>query len=147
MILLADRDPASGENKSMSAAEIPDGYRQLLEAPLYGVLATVRPDGTAQANPMWFELVDDTLRFTHTTVRAKYRNLQHNPSMSLAVYDPAEPLKYIEVPGRLIDVLPDPDAAYFRHLAARYGHSEFGVPGDAPHRVALVMSMESFTTQ
>jgi len=66
----------------MPLAEIPDDYLDLLVAPNYGVLSTVRPDDTVQANPMWFELVDDTLRFTHSTRRAKYRNLQHNPSMT-----------------------------------------------------------------
>ena len=131
----------------MAAPEIPADYLELLRAPNYGVLATVRPDGTAQANPMWFELDGGTIRFTHSTKRAKYRNLQHNPSMSLAVFDPAQPLKYLEVRGRLIEVIPDSDAAYYLHLQERYGHSEFGVPGDAPHRVVLVMSIEHFTIQ
>lgn len=69
----------------MTALDIPEDYRPLLEQPNYGVLATIRPDDTVQANPMWFELVGDTIRFTHTTTRAKYRNLQHNPSMSLVL--------------------------------------------------------------
>jgi len=131
----------------MPLAEIPADYLDLLVAPNYGVLSTVRPDDTVQANPLWFELVDDTLRFTHSTRPAKYRNLQHNPSMSLAVLDPTNPLRYLEVRGRLVDVIPDPAAAYFVHLAERYGHPEFSVPADAPSRVVLVMSIEHTTRQ
>jgi len=131
----------------VSADEIPADYRPLLEAPNYGVLATVRPDGTAQANPMWFELVGDELRFTHTTKRAKYRNLQRNPSMSLAVMDPDRPVRYLEVRGRLLEVLPDPEGEYFRRLAARYGRPMTEGPADAPDRVVLVMSIEHCTVQ
>jgi nitroimidazol reductase NimA-like FMN-containing flavoprotein (pyridoxamine 5'-phosphate oxidase superfamily) len=35
-------------------ATIPEGYESLLERPLYGHLATVRPDGSPQVNAMWF---------------------------------------------------------------------------------------------
>ena len=35
--------------------DIPKGYETLLERPLYGHLATTRPDGNAQVNPMWFD--------------------------------------------------------------------------------------------
>jgi len=48
--------------------------------------------------------------------------------------------------GRLVDVLPDPEAAYFVHLSERYGKGS-QVPGDAADRVVLVMSLEHFTTQ
>ena len=77
--------------------------------PLFGALGTIRPDDSVQVNPMWFEYDGDSLRFTHTTKRQKYRNLQHNPSMSLSVIDPANPFRYLEVRGHLTDVLPDTD--------------------------------------
>ena len=34
---------------------IPEGYESLLERPLFGHLATVRPDGSPQVNAMWFD--------------------------------------------------------------------------------------------
>lgn len=46
-------------------ATVPDGYHDLLERPLYGHLATARPDGAVQANPMWFGWDGELLRFTH----------------------------------------------------------------------------------
>jgi Pyridoxamine 5'-phosphate oxidase len=36
---------------------IPDEYADLLTRPLFGHLATVRPDGTPQANPMCMPLL------------------------------------------------------------------------------------------
>jgi PPOX class probable F420-dependent enzyme len=130
-----------------TAAEIPEELIALLEAPNFGSLGTVRPDNTAQVNPMWFELVDGQLRFTHTTKRAKYRNLQQNPSMSLMVIDPENPFHYVEVRGKLVDTIPDPGGEYYVHLGKRYGNAAQTPPPDSPDRVILVMSMEHYTTQ
>ena len=128
---------------------VPARYHDLLERPLYAVLGTVRPDNTAQASPMWFEFEPEAgedgagqLRFTHTTKRAKYRNLQHNPSMSLAIPDPEMPYRYVEVRGRLVEVIPDPTGAFYVRLGQRYGNAEQQPPKDSADRVILVMSIE-----
>jgi hypothetical protein len=57
---------------------------------------------------MWFEFDGEHVRFTHTTRRQKYRNLQHNPSMALSITDPDDVFRYLEVAGRLVEVVPDP---------------------------------------
>ena len=126
---------------------IPAQYLPLLEQPNYGSLGTIRPDDTVQVNPMWFLFDGETIRFTHTTKRAKYRNLQHNPSMSLAVIDPERPTSYLEVRGRLIDVQPDPEGAFYVVLGKRYGFADQTPPPDSADRVVLVMSIESTTAQ
>ena len=125
---------------------IPDKYRHLFESPNCGSLGTIRPDNTVQVSPMWFKLDGDTLRFTHTTTRAKYRNLQRNPSMSLAVMDPDNPVHYAEVRGRLIEVVPDPSGGFYDHLHRRYGGDGM-IPPDAADRVILVLSIEKVNGQ
>lgn len=120
--------------------------RRLLEGPNFGCLGTIRPDDTVQVSPMWFELVDDTLRFTHTSTRAKFRNLQKNPSMSLAIFDPERQYHYVEVRGRLVEVIPDPTGGFYDHLHRRYGGDGM-IPPDAADRVILVMSIEKVTGQ
>ena len=128
-------------------AEIPAEYRHLLDLPLYGHLGTIRPDDTVQVNPMWFDFDGETLRFTHTTKRAKFRNLQHNPSMSYSVIDPENPFSYLEVRGALVEVIPDPTGAFYVHLGKRYGNETQQPPADSPDRVILVMSVEHTTAQ
>ena len=114
----------------------------LLEAPLYGFLGTVRPDQTVQVNPMWFEYDGEVVRFTHTSRRAKFRNLQHNPAMSLAVQDPEDPGRYVEIRGRLAEVIPDPEGDFYVHLGRRYGNPDTEAPADKADRVILVMTIE-----
>ena len=127
--------------------EIPADYAHLLEQPLYGALGTIRPDNTVQVNPMWFDYIDGTLRFTHTTKRAKYRNLQLNPSMAFSIIDPVSPFHYLELRGKLIDVLPDPEGEFYVHLGKRYGNPDQTPPPDKAVRVVLVMSVEHTTSQ
>ena len=68
--------------------DIPQGYETLLERPLYGHLATMRPDGSPQVNPMGFDWDGELLRFTHTTKRQKYRNVTANPNVAMSISDP-----------------------------------------------------------
>lgn len=123
-------------------AEIPQHLVHLLEQPNVGHLGTVRPDGAPQVNPMWFGYDGQHLRFTHTKKRAKFRNLLQNPAMSLCVNDPENPYSYVEVRGRLVEVVPDPTGAFYPELGARYGKPDTPVPPDAEDRVILVMSID-----
>jgi PPOX class probable F420-dependent enzyme len=126
---------------------IPSDYRRLLEEPIFGSLGTIRPDDTVQVNPMWFEYDGEHVRFTHTTKRAKFRNLQSNPSMSLCIMDPSDPVHYLEVRGSLVEVIPDPDGAFYVRLGQRYGNPDEQPPADKADRVILVMSIERSTHQ
>lgn len=136
----------SRQTGRMPVSEIvPAAYRALLEQPLYGHLGTIRPDDTVQVNPMWFEFDGEHVRFTHTTYRQKYRNLQHNPSMSLSILDPDDPFRYLEVRGRLVEEIADPEGAFYVRLQNRYGNLSQTPPPDKAERVILVMSIERAT--
>jgi PPOX class probable F420-dependent enzyme len=124
------------------SAPIPDDLRDLVDRPLFAALGTVRPDNTVQVNPMWFDFDGERLRFTHTTYRAKYRNLQANPSMSLLVIDPDDPQRYVELRGALDKIEPDPEGDFYVHLGRRYGDADQAPPPDAADRVVLFMRID-----
>ncbi|MEO6828159.1 MAG: PPOX class F420-dependent oxidoreductase [Microbacteriaceae bacterium] len=122
---------------------IPAEYLDLLEQPNFAVLGTVRPDDTVQVNPMWFEYDGSQIKFTHTTKRAKFRNLKHNPAMSMLVVDPKDPLRYLEVRGKLVEATPDPTGSFYVRLGKRYGNAGQEPPDDKADRVILVMSIDT----
>jgi len=126
---------------------IPDDLVDLIQRPLYGSLATVRPDGSPQVNPMWFDFDGTDLRFTHTTKRAKFRNLQHNPGMSFTIFDPDRPIHYVELRGSLRAAEPDPGGDYYVHLGQRYGNPDQQPPPDKADRVVLVMRIDKVLGQ
>ena len=124
------------------SASIPEDLRPLLDRPLFVLLGTIRPDNTVQVNPMWFEYDGENLRFTHTTYRGEFRNLQSNPSMSLLVVDDEDPQVYLELRGQLVDVVNDPIGDFYVRLGRRYGNPDQQPPPDKADRVILVMSIE-----
>ncbi|WP_261556197.1 MULTISPECIES: PPOX class F420-dependent oxidoreductase [Frankia] len=118
---------------------IPESHRDLLERPLFGHLATVRPDGTPQVNPMWVLWDGTFLWFTNTTTRQKYRNVTGTPQVAVSVNDPEAPYRYLEIRGVVERIDPDPNAELFMRLADRYSMKLDGPPSDAPHRVAYAV--------
>lgn len=126
---------------------IPDDLLDLLERPLYGHLATIRPDNTAQANPMWFAWDGEFLKFTNTSKRQKYRNIAHNPSVAMSVTDPDRPVRYLEVRGIVERIEPDPQGQFYVELATRYGVPSPKAPKDAPHRVVYYVRPTATSTQ
>ena len=127
--------------------ELTDHFRRILAAPVFGHLATMRRHGSIQVNPMWFEFdeASGAIRFTHTSKRGKFKNLQDDPRMTLEALDPENPLRYVEVRGRLAEVLPDPEGDFYVHLGRRYGNAEQQAPADKADRVILVMQIEKVT--
>jgi PPOX class probable F420-dependent enzyme len=126
-------------------ATIPERYRYLVEQPVIAHLATIRPDGTVQSNPMWFRVVDGEVRFTHTSKRQKLRNLLANPTMSLSIVDPDQPFLYAEIRGHLAGVVDDPTGAFYVELQNRYGNPSTQAPPDAADRIILRMAIDTVT--
>lgn len=126
-------------------ATIPEDHLDLLERPIVVNLATVRPDGAPQVNPMWFVWDGNVMRFTHTDERQKFHNLATEPRVAVAIQDPDNPYRYLEVRGVVSDITPDPEGAFYRELALRYGRDRGTPPRDAPHRVILSVTINHAT--
>ncbi|CAN5414388.1 PPOX class F420-dependent oxidoreductase [soil metagenome] len=127
--------------------QIPDGYENLLDRPLYGHLATIRPDGTPQVNVMWFDWDGELLRFTHTSKRQKYRNVTAHPEVAMSIADPDNPYKFLEVRGVVEEIVPDPTGEFYLRLNDRYDGPLTEPPADAPDRVILVVRPTAFSKQ
>ena len=126
---------------------IPDSHADLLTRPLYGHLATTRPDGSVQVSPMWFRYDGAELAFTTTTTRQKYRNVRHDPRLAISVNDPDQPYRYLEVRGEVVAIDPDPDGTFFDALARRYGLPYQPPVADAADRVVIRMRPTGISKQ
>lgn len=125
---------------------VPESHQDLLQRPLYGHFGTRRPDGSIQVNPMWFQWDGQHIRLTHTTKRQKYRNVEFDPHVSIAVSDPDSPFRYLEVRGTVVEIEKDPTGAFYLTLAERYGVNR-GAPPDAADRVILVIEPTAVSKQ
>lgn len=126
---------------------IPASHADLLTRPLFAHLATVRPDGMPQVNPMWFSWDGTFLRFTNTTTRRKHRNVSAEPRVAVSINDPDQPYRYLEIRGHVEAIEADPAAAFFAELADRYALPLDGPPADAADRVVFVVRPEVVSYQ
>ncbi|VTR77868.1 PPOX class F420-dependent oxidoreductase [Cellulomonas hominis] len=128
----------------MPTSTLPAGYADLLERPLFAHLATVRPDGSPQSSVMWFVWDGEVLRFTHTSTRQKFRNIQHEPRVALSVADPDDEYRYLEIRGTVESVeQDDAEASFYRSLQERYGNV-YDIT-DAEVRVIITVRPRTFT--
>lgn len=123
---------------------VPPELADLLARPLVAFLATTRPDGGVQCNPMWFAFDGSVLELSHTSDRRKFRNLAVNPQLSMCIADPDNLYRYIEVRGVLERTRPDEGAAFHRALRTRYGMDATHVP-DADVRVVMTVRPTSIS--
>ena len=122
----------------MPSSAVPESHRDLLDRPLFAHLATVRPDGAPQSNVMWFVWDGEHVKFTHTSARQKFKNIQHEPRVAFSIHDPDNPYRFIEVRGDVVSIEPDPGAAFYKSLQTRYGE-RYEVK-DADVRVILTVA-------
>lgn len=119
------------------AKTIPEGYEDLLERPVVGVLTTINADGGPNSTPMWFQWDGTHLKFTHTSARLKVKNLKADPRFSFVITDPDNPYRYLEVRGVLDNVEDDPTGSFYVVLGKRYGNADQAPPPDAADRIII----------
>lgn len=84
-----------------TAAEIPEGYRDLLDKPVTVGLATILPDGQPQVTPVWCDFDGVYIRVNTAAGRQKYRDMIARPQVTVLAIDPENPYRYLEIRGRV----------------------------------------------
>jgi PPOX class probable F420-dependent enzyme len=99
---------------------IPDSHRDLLARPVYGVLATMMPDGQPQSSLVWVDYDGAHVLINTTMERQKCRNMRANPKVALLVVDPANAERWIEVRGQVAHITRAGAIAHADKLTQRY---------------------------
>lgn len=125
---------------------IPENYADLLDSKALAHIATIGPKGEPQVNPVWFGWDGTHIRFSQTTTRQKYKNLQDDPRISLSIVDPANDYRYLEVRGRVVAVEPDPEIAFINSMAKKYmGVDTYPWHNPTDERIVIVVEPEHTT--
>lgn len=118
--------------------------QKILQSKAFAHLATIGPDGNPQSSPMWFLWDGEYIKFTHTTNRKKYQNIQRNPHVAVSITDVDNPYIYAEFRGVVERIEEDPTGAFYDTLAEHYGAS-WRYSGDA--RVIFYMKIQHVAGQ
>ena len=79
-------------------AIIPEKYLDLLQQKkAFASLATVMADGSPQVTPVWFDYNDGRIRVNTAKGRVKARNLKAGAAVALAIIDPDNPYRYVQI--------------------------------------------------
>lgn len=102
-------------------AAIPSSHADLLGSKkAFAQLATLNPDGSPQVTPVWVDYDGTHVRFNTAKGRLKDKNLRRNPSVALAISDPDNPYRYVQVRGRVTEVTESGADAHIDSLAKKY---------------------------
>jgi PPOX class probable F420-dependent enzyme len=103
------------------------------------VLGTIGSSGRPQLSAIWFLADGDTVKLSLNTDRQKVKNLQANPGVSLLIFDPTNPYRYLELRGDA-EISPDPDYVFADQVGAKYGGSDLR-ERDKPGDVRVVVTI------
>jgi PPOX class probable F420-dependent enzyme len=102
-------------------APIPDKYLDLLQQKkAFANLATLMPDGSPQVTPVWLDYASGAIRINTANGRVKARNLKVGSPVALAIMDPDEPYRYLQIRGRVRRVVEEGADAHIDALAKKY---------------------------
>src|SRR5580658_501677 len=99
---------------------IPEKYRDLFQKRAFASLATLMPDGRPQVTPVWCDFDGEHVLFNSAKGRQKDKNVRRDPRVSLAIIDPENPYRYLEIRGRVVEITEDGADDSINKLAKKY---------------------------
>src|SRR5688500_9157724 len=95
-------------------------YLDLFQKKAFAHLATLMPYGSSQVTPVWCDFDGTYVRITSAKGRVKDRNVRRDPRVTLAIQDPENPYRSLEVRGRVAEITEDGAYAHIDSLAKKY---------------------------
>ena len=128
-------------------ATIPDSFSDLMtQKKAFASLATAMPDGAPQVTPVWFDYQNGVVRVNTAKGRVKARNMTPGAPVALAIMDPDNPYRYIQIRGRVRKVTAEGADAHIDALAKKYlGKDQY--PWRQPGQVRLLVEIEPTSVQ
>ncbi|WP_306371577.1 TIGR03618 family F420-dependent PPOX class oxidoreductase [Nocardiopsis sp. CC223A] len=109
------------EKRETSRNALWSSAMELARGPNFAVLSTFMPSGRVQSQVMWVDADETALVFNTEVHRKKYRNVSDDPRVTAVVIDHLDPYHYVEVRGRVADVvLGVPAREHIDELSMKY---------------------------
>lgn len=115
--------------------------KQLIDRPNFVHLATLMPDGSPHATPVWVGREGDHIIICTSDGSLKGKNTKRDPRVALSLVDFDNPYEEVQIRGRVIERRPDPDLNTLDAISHKYIGKPFPMRG-YDGRVALVVEAE-----
>ena len=101
-------------------ATIPDNFKDLFGKKAFAHLGTVMPDGSPQVTPVWCDFDGKHIRINSAKGRVKDKNMRRNKRVAMAIMDPDNPYRYLEVRGVVDEITEQGADAHIDSLTKKY---------------------------
>ena len=121
-------------------AKLSERQQEFLRNPYFGVVTTLREDGSPHNTVVWVDVEDDAVIFNTAEGRAKPEHLRRDGRAALTVIDPQNGHRWISVSGPA-ELSHDGADAEIDKLSAKYtGREKYGSrrPGERRVNVRIV---------
>jgi len=128
---------------------IPQSHRDLLSEDVKALafLGTTMADGSPQVTPLSFDVERETIRINTARGRTKERNMAARPRVALAIADPADPYRYLQIRGTVVEMRERGAVKHIQQLSRKYtGTDDFPVPAGQV-RVMILIRPDHVTAQ
>jgi PPOX class probable F420-dependent enzyme len=119
---------------------IPDDVRELLAAPNYVHLSTLRADGSPRNWVVWVGLEGDLILVCTSDSTWKAKDMRRDPRVALSVTDMGNPYRMAAIQGRVVEVRSDEGCRYMDPISFKYTGAPF--PSRGPDRVCFGIAVE-----
>jgi PPOX class probable F420-dependent enzyme len=119
------------EPQANGAIPIPDDVRELLEAPNYVHLSTLRVDGSPRNHVVWVGVEGERLLVCTSDWTWKAKDLRRNPRVGLSVIDLTNPYRMATLQGRVVEERPDEGCRLMDPISYKYTNAPFPSRGPA----------------
>ena len=101
---------------------IPENFTDLLswEKKSFAHLALVLRDGTPQCTPLWFDYDGTHVIINSALGRVKDKAMRRTPHVALAISDPDNPYRYIQIRGKVVEITEEGGREIIDHLSKKY---------------------------
>lgn len=82
---------------------IEDDVKALAKGANFAALTTLLPSGQPQTNIMWVDADDEHIVINTEIGRQKFRDVERDARVTVAIWDAANPYHYAEVRGRVVE--------------------------------------------
>ncbi len=116
---------------------IEDGVRELATGKNFAALTTLMPGGQPQTHVMWVDCDDQHVLINTEVHRRKFKNVEADPRVTVAIWDAENPYSFAEVRGRVVETIRgDAALANINALANKYTGADYA-PEIQSERVIL----------
>ena len=127
---------------------LPDNLLDLLRKPSACFLSTIMADGSPQVTETWVDTDGEHVIINTVVGYVKARNIERDPRVAVAIQDPDDPFRYIQVRGRVVGMTTEGAVESIEALSQKYtGRPYPWYGGRDQQRIILTIAADSVSGQ